>query len=249
MHDKRRKTVLITGSSRGIGRATALKFAEKGYVVAVNYHRSKKSAEEVIAEIKEKGGDALLAQADVSNIDAVKKMIMYVKSKCGNIDVLVNNAGIYERTDFFSLTHHKWQKTIDVNLTGIFNCCKAVVPIMAAQRYGRIINVSSILALKGSSRGAHYAASKAGIIGLTKSLAIELAPFNITVNAVAPGNVDTYILSSDTKAKRAERIKKIPLRRIGTTNEIADVILFLASDAANYITGEIITVDGGLSLT
>ncbi|HDO19159.1 MAG TPA: 3-oxoacyl-ACP reductase FabG [Thermoplasmatales archaeon] len=238
------KNAIITGASRGIGRATALLFAEHGAFVGINYLMSKDKAEEVLSEIKKSGGKGILIQGDVSNERDVEQMIKRFIKERKSIDILVLNAGIYMRSDFLNISKKSWDRTLNVNLTGCYNVCKQAIPFI--REGGSIIFISSQLAFKGSEHGADYAASKAGMLGLMRSLALELAPRGIRVNAIAPGTIDTDIISSYTEEKRRERESEIPMRRLGKPEEVAKVCLFLASDLSSYITGETIHVNGGL---
>jgi len=233
------KKAIVTGASRGIGRAIALKFAEHGAFVGINYFKSREKAEEV----KNKVGGMLL-EADVSDEDEVEKMVNDFLDNTGGIDILVNNAGIYHRSSFIEMKSEQWDRIMNVNLKGCYNVCKHSIPHMSDG--GKIIFISSQLALKGSSHGADYAASKAGILGLMRSLALELAPRRINVNAVAPGTIDTDIIGGYTSEQRKEREMQIPLGRLGRPEDVADACLFLASELSNYITGENINVNGGL---
>jgi len=236
------KRALITGASRGIGAAIAIKFAKEGAVVGINYNTSEKSAKNVLDEVK-RYSDGILLKADVSALDEVKSMIKKFVDKYGGIDVLVCNAGIYIREKFCEMSVENWMKTIDINLNGVFYTVKEAIDYIP--RGGNIIIISSQIALKGTEHGAHYAASKAALLGLAKSLALELAP-EIRVNCIAPGYVDTDLLSGDTPEKRKWRIEQVPLKRIASPEEIANVCIFLASDMSSYITGETIVVTGGL---
>jgi len=238
------KTALITGASRGIGRGITIKFAQNGAFVGFNYFSNDESAKEVLKIVRNKGGDGILLKGDVSKISNVKKIVKTLVDEKGHIDILVNNAGIYTRNMFEDISPEIWEKIISINLTGCYNFCKEVIPHMKPM--SRIIFISSQLAFKGSAHGADYAASKAGILGLMRSLALELAKKKILVNAIAPGTIDTDIIASYSKKMREERIKEIPLGRLGIPEDIANACLFLASDLSNYITGETINVNGGL---
>jgi 3-oxoacyl-[acyl-carrier protein] reductase len=238
------KVVLITGASRGIGKACALKLAEEGYAIGVNYNKNEQKANEIVDKIIDSGGEAKALSADVANEEDVKEMVRVFVEEFGGIFGLVNNAGIYDRKKFFELTLKDWEYTITTNLTGVFLCSKSALPHIPEG--GRIINIASVLAHMGSSQGAHYAASKAGIIGFSKSLARELAPKKITVNVVAPGATETDIIADDTPEKRIERGKITPLGRVAQPEEMAYAVSFLLSDKANYITGETINVNGGM---
>jgi len=237
---------LITGASRGIGKASAIRLAEEGFDIAINYNRTESGAKEAFASVKEQGRNAILVKADVSDYGAVELMVKKVVDEFGRLDVLVNNAGVYPRKLIDDISPDEWQEVMDINLKGIFNCCKAAIPYMKEQRKGSIINLSSVLGIMGSKQGVHYSASKAGVIGITKSLAKELAPHNIRVNAIAPGAIETDILKKDTPEQRKRRIAQIPMGRVGRPEEIAEVVAFLASEKSSYITGETISVNGGL---
>ena len=238
------KTALITGASRGIGKAIALTFADNRAFVGINYHIDRKGAQLALKQIQKHGGDGILLQADVSNTKQVQDIVDTLVRKRTQIDILVNNAGIYKRGNFNDLSKNNWEKTLSINLTGCYNLCKNVIPHM--QLKSKIIFISSQLAFKGSSHGADYATSKAGLLGFMKSLALEYAEKKINVNAIAPGTIDTELLADYTFQMKEKRINQIPLGRLGTPDDIANVCLFLASDLADYITGETIHVNGGL---
>ena len=238
----RGRTALITGASRGIGAATAILFAREGALVGINYLRSEREAREVLKSVEEEGGEGILLRADVSSEEEIRDAAHTLSESGGGIDILVANAGIYHRRKAEGITAEMWRKTVEVNLTGAFLSAMAVLPHM---RRGAMVFVSSQLAFRGTPHGMDYAASKAGILGLTKSLALELAP-DIRVNAVAPGYIDTDILAGDTPEKRRRREEEVPLRRIGRPEEVASAILFLASDEASYITGACLDVNGGV---
>ncbi|MFQ6059705.1 MAG: 3-oxoacyl-ACP reductase family protein [Thermoplasmata archaeon] len=236
---------LVTGASRGIGRAIALRLAEDGFDIAVNFLEREDRARIVAENIKHLGRNSNAYRADVADYEAVHRMVEEVCTDLGEIVVLVNNAGIYQRSSILELSKEDWQRTIDVNLTGCYNCSKAVIPKMKERKSGKIVNISSMLGFKGTDHGAHYAASKAGVIAFTKSLALELSPHGITVNAVAPGAVETSIIGQDTPSMREKRIMGTPVRRVGKPEEIASAVSFLVSGEADYISGETIHVNGG----
>jgi 3-oxoacyl-[acyl-carrier protein] reductase len=242
--DMVKKAILVTGASRGIGRATALKLGSESYDVGVHYRDNMKKANEVVNKIMDSGGEAVALKANVGDEEQVDEMVKTFVAEFREIYGLINNAGIYERKKVYELTLQEWQETINTNLTGAFLCTKAALPHVPEG--GRIVNIASVLAHMGSSQGAHYAASKAGIIGFSKSLARELAPRKITVNVVAPGATDTDIIAHDTPEKRKDREKITPLGRVGQPGEIADAIVFLLSEKAGYITGETLNVNGGM---
>jgi 3-oxoacyl-[acyl-carrier protein] reductase len=238
------QVALVTGASRGIGRAIALELASQGAKVVVNYASSRSAADEVVAEIVNGGGEAIALQADVSKAEEVDKLIEDSRAKFDRIDILVNNAGITRDTLILRMKLEDWQAVIDLNLTGVFLCTRAVSKWMLKQKSGRIINISSVSGLMGNPGQGNYSAAKAGVIGLTKTLAKEFASRGITVNAVAPGFIETD-MTHDLKAE--EILKFIPLARYGKPEEIAGMVRFLAIDpAAAYITGQVFNVDGGM---
>ncbi|MDF2474159.1 MAG: 3-oxoacyl-(acyl-carrier-protein) reductase [Anaerocolumna sp.] len=242
------KIAIVTGASRGIGRAIALTLASYGASVIVNYNGSKEKAEEVVNEIKSKGGTASVYQADASDFEAVKTMFADVVKEYGKIDILVNNAGITRDNLILKMTEEEFDAVIDTNLKGVFNCLKQASRIMLKQKSGRIINISSVVGVIGNPGQVNYSAAKAGVIGMTKSLAKELGSRGITVNAVAPGYINTdmtAVLGDELKQKVTDNI---PLRRLGEVADIAETVAFLASEKAAYITGQTIQVDGGLGI-
>lgn len=238
------QVAIVTGASRGIGRAIALQLAEKGAKIVVNYASSSTSAEKVVSEIIALGGEAIALQADVSQAGQVEDMVNKTLETFNRIDLLVNNAGITRDTLLLRMKLEDWQAVIDTNLTGVFLCTKAVSKIMLKQRSGRIINISSVAGQMGNPGQANYSAAKAGVIGFTKTVAKELASRGITVNAVAPGFIQTD-MTSEIKAEGI--LQYIPLGRFGKPEEIAGMVSFLATDpAAAYITGQVFNVDGGM---
>ncbi len=242
------KVALVTGASRGIGRAIALTLAGYGAIVIVNYCGSKEKAEEIVNQIKENGGTAIAYQADVADFEAVKTMFSDITKEYGRIDILVNNAGITKDNLILKMSEEEFDAVINTNLKGVFNCLKQASRIMLKQKEGRIINISSISGVVGNPGQANYCAAKAGVIGITKSLAKELGSRGITVNAVAPGYINTdmtAVLKDDLKEKVTGLI---PLKRLGEVEDIAETVAFLASDKASYITGQTIQVDGGLGM-
>lgn len=238
------KVAIVTGASRGIGKATAMALAEEGAKVVVNYANNSQAADGVVKEIREAGGEAIAIGADVSELEAVEAMFKAVMDKWGRIDILVNNAGITRDTLLLRMKLEDWQKVINLNLTGVFLCCKSASKIMLKQKSGKIINISSVAGIMGNPGQANYSAAKAGVIGLTKTLAKEFASRGVTVNAVAPGFIETDM----TQGLQAEEIlKAIPLNRYGKPEEIAGMIRFLSADrASDYITGQVFNVDGGM---
>ncbi|HDG8706708.1 TPA: 3-oxoacyl-[acyl-carrier-protein] reductase [Staphylococcus aureus] len=240
------KSALVTGASRGIGRSIALQLAEEGYNVAVNYAGSKEKAEAVVEEIKAKGVDSFAIQANVADADEVKAMIKEVVSQFGSLDVLVNNAGITRDNILMRMKEQEWDDVIDTNLKGVFNCIQKATPQMLRQRSGAIINLSSVVGAVGNPGQANYVATKAGVIGLTKSAARELASRGITVNAVAPGFIVSDMTDALSDELKEQMLTQIPLARFGQDTDIANTVAFLASDKAKYITGQTIHVNGGM---
>lgn len=239
------QVAIVTGASRGIGREIALLLAAEGAQVAVNYASSSTAADQVVAEIAAMGSQAIALQADVSQADQVDALIAAVMEKWGRVDILVNNAGITRDTLLLRMKLEDWQSVIDLNLTGVFLCTKAVSKIMLKQRTGRIINITSVAGQMGNPGQANYSAAKAGVIGFTKTVAKELASRGVTVNAVAPGFIETDMTSS--LGNQEEILKFIPLGRYGKAEEVAGLVRFLAADpAAAYITGQVMNVDGGM---
>ncbi|GAB6098479.1 3-oxoacyl-[acyl-carrier-protein] reductase [Halanaerocella petrolearia] len=244
------KVALITGSSRGIGREIALKLAKKGAKIVINYPIESEAvnAKEVASEVEELGAEAVTMKADVTDMKEVKKMVKKVKKECGNLDILVNNAGITRDTLLMRMKEEDWDDVLDVNLKGAFNATKAVSRLMMKQRSGRIINISSVVGLRGNAGQANYSASKAGLIGLTKSTARELAKRGVTVNAVAPGFIETA-MTDELSDKVVEKMTdEIPMQFFGQPEDVANTVTFLASEEARYITGEVIRVDGGMAM-
>lgn len=242
------KVAIVTGAGRGIGRAIAIAFARYGASVVVNYCGSKEKAEEVVEQITKDGGKAIAYQADVADLAAVEQMFSFAVKEFGRVDILVNNAGITRDNLILKMTEQEFDTVIDTNLKGVFNCLKQASRLMLKQKSGRIINISSISGVIGNAGQVNYSAAKAGVIGMTKSLAKELGSRGITVNAIAPGYINTdmtAVLKEDLKAKVTEMI---PLRRLGEAEDIAETAAFLASDKASYITGQTIQVDGGLGI-
>ena len=240
------KVAIVTGGTRGIGRAIALKLADHGANIVINYRNSDKEAEELKSILEGKGVKVLTVKCDISNFEDSKNIMDKCKEVFGKIDILVNNAGITKDTLIMRMKEEDFDNVIDVNLKGTFNCAKHASAIMLKQRFGKIINMTSVVGIAGNAGQVNYAASKAGVIGVTKSLAKELGSRGITVNAVAPGFINTDMTASLSEKVKEEASKNIPLKRLGDPEDVANLVGFLASDAANYITGQVINVDGGM---
>ena len=241
------KVVFITGANRGIGKQTAITLAKQGFDIAINYRTANESLNEVIKEIEGYGVKCIAVQGDVSSFEDCENMTKQVIEKFGKIDVLVNNAGITKDMLFMRMKQDDFKQVIDVNLIGTYNMTKNVSRYMIKQRSGKIINISSVVGLHGNAGQANYSASKAGIIGFTKSLAKELAGRNILVNAIAPGFIETDMTNVLKDEVKSNILNSIPLKREGKSEEVANVVKFLASDDSSYITGQVISVDGGMN--
>jgi len=239
------KVALVTGASRGIGRGIAVEMAREGADIVVNYTSSEKKASEVASSIEALGRQVLLVKADVSKAGEVETMRKQILKKFGGVDILANNAGVHFHLKSWEIDESEWRRVLGVNLDGVFFCSKAFTPEMKAKKWGRIINISSIIGFTGTDHEAHYGASKAGVVGLTKSLALELAAYGITVNAIAPGWIETDMTSGITPEEKEKALQLIPLGRIGQPADIAHTAVFLASDKASFITGQTIHVNGG----
>ncbi len=241
------KRALVTGAARGIGRAVALALAEAGADVAINYKSSADAAAEVVAAIEALGRRSVALAGDVSVEDDVKALLAGAEQALGGLDILVNNAGLVRDKYLNYMTLGEWDEVIDVNLKGAFLCSKHAVRALGKSPAGRIINISSVAGLRGDALRANYAAAKAGVIGLTKATARELAKRGVTANAVAPGIIETEMTDSMPGPRRETMLSQIPLGRFGNQNEVAGLVVFLATDVAAYITGQVFVVDGGLS--
>ena len=238
------KVALITGASRGIGKATAIKFAENRATVVVNYNESKEAADSLVKQIESMGGNALAIKADVKNYNELKEMFNTIKERFGRLDILVNNAGVLKDSLIMMTSESDWENIINTNLKGAFNSIQLASKIMMRQGGGKIINVSSIVGIHGNAGQAAYSASKAGVIGMTKSAAKELAAYGISVNCVAPGLIDTDMTRHLKPEIRERLISNICMKKMGKPEDVAGVILFLASDLSNYVNGQTIGVDG-----
>ena len=240
------KCAVVTGAAKGIGKAIALKLASLGVNIVLNYRSSEDKAIETEKEILSLGVEVLRVKGDISKPSDVGNLIDSAKKKFGKIDIMVNNAGITKDTLLLRMKEEDFDSVINVNLKGVFNCLKAITPVMVKQKEGKIINLSSVVGLVGNAGQVNYAASKAGVIGMTKSLAKEIGSRGITVNAVAPGFIETDMTDVLGDRFKEEAKKSIPLKRLGKAEDVAEVVAFLASDSANYITGQVIHVDGGM---
>ena len=242
------RVAVVTGASRGIGRAIAIELARRGAKVVVNYNASADAAEEVVLAIKDAGSEAIAVKADVSKLDQAKALIKAATDTFGRLDILVNNAGTTRDMLLAMMQEEDWDLVLATNLKSAFNCSKAALRAMMRQKYGRILNITSIAGIAGNPGQTNYAASKAGLIGFTKSLAKEIGPRHITVNAVAPGFVETKLTKDLPADLKEAALKATPLGRWGTAEEVAYAVAFLASDEAAFITGQTLSVDGGLAM-
>ena len=242
------KTALVTGASKGIGRSIALRLAEGGAKVAVNYNSSAEAASDVANSIIEEGGEAIAVHADISNLDQVTAMIEHVGEHMGDVDILVNNAGIINDQLLVRMSDDAWHRVISVNLNGTFYCTRGVLRKMLSNRWGRIINIGSVVGLRGNPAQTNYTAAKAAVIGFTKALAKEVATRNITVNVVTPGYFETETTSVLTQKQKDHWESLIPQGHFGEVDDVAHMVTFLADEKAKYITGQVISVDGGLAV-
>lgn len=242
------RCAVVTGAARGIGRAIALELARRGASVVVNYNSSQTEAEKVVTTIQQAGGSAAPFQADVADFQQAQALIDFAVTTFGKVDILVNNAGVTRDALLMTMSEEDWDTVLAINLKGTFNCCKAVIRHMIRNRYGRIINITSVAGQMGNAGQVNYAASKAGQIGLTRALAREVASRNITVNAIAAGYMDTALWDSVAETMKEALLKLIPMGRKGDPQDVAYAVAFLASDQAAYITGQVLGVDGGLAM-
>lgn len=247
-HTLQDKIALVTGASRGIGRAIALSLARAGAKVFINYQGNEKAALETQTLLEEIGGAGEIIKADVSSADEVNKMVKNIIDKHQHLDILVNNAGITRDALIMRMKDEEWHKVIDTNLTGVFNCIKAVTRPMMKQRSGKVVNISSVVGINGNAGQINYSAAKAGVIGITKSAAKELASRGIMVNAVAPGYIGTDMTDNLDEKVIESIVSHIPLGRVGNPEDVARLVLFLAGPNADYITGQVISVDGGMNM-
>ena len=243
-----KQVALVTGSSRGIGRAVALELARKGYDVCVNYLQHREAAESLVSQLREMGGEAIAVQADVADSRAVEDMVRQTEDALGPVTLLVNNAGISWYGLFQDTDDSTWDRVLAVNLTGARNAARAVLPRMISEKAGCIINISSMWGLRGASCEVAYACSKAGIIGLTRSLALEVAPSGIRVNCVAPGCIDTDMVRVLGRETREMLVEETPLGRLGTPEDIAHAVAFFAEERSSFLTGQVLTADGGFTV-
>ncbi len=242
------KVAIVTGGSRGIGKAIVKEFADQGANIAFNFLKSEEESLNIKKEIESKGRKVLIFKQDIKDYNAIKVMVEGVKNELGRLDIIVNNAGILRDKALMLMEEQDWEEVITTNLSGAFNLIRSAIVTFMEQKNGNIINITSVAGLKGVPRQVNYSASKAGLIGLTKSLAREVGSYNIRVNAIAPGFIDTDMVKDLKDDYKKELLARIPLKRFGRSEEIAKIATFLASDNAKYITGQIITADGGLAM-
>lgn len=240
------KVAIISGGSRGIGKAIVKEFAANGAKVAFNYAKSDKNANALKEEIISAGGEALSFKCDINDFDGIKKMVEEVKEQLGGLDIVVNNAGILKDKALMFMEKEDWDDVIGTNLTGAYNLTRAAIVTLLKQKQGKIINITSVAGKAGQPRQVNYSASKAGMIGMTKALAKEVGPYDVRVNAIAPGYTETDMVEGIKEDKKNELLENIPLGRFGMPEEVAKIAVFLASDESRYITGQVISIDGGL---
>ena len=240
------KNAIITGASRGIGREIALTLAENGANIVINYRNYNNEIEALVKDIEAKAVKIVTVKCDVSNFEEVENLISEAKEKLGSIDILVNNAGITKDGLLMRMKQEDFESVLDVNLKGVFNTTKLITPIMMKQRTGKIINISSVVGLVGNAGQCNYAASKAGVIGFSKSIARELAPRGVNINVVAPGYIDTDMTNGLSDKVKESILQTIPMKKMGSTKDVANLVLFLSSGLSDYITGQVINVDGGM---
>ncbi len=240
------KVAIVTGGSRGIGRGICLVLAREGVKVVVNYANHSQPAEEVVSAIRQAGGAALACKADVGKADDARRLVETAVANFGGLDILVNNAGVATNAFVVDMTEEEWDCVLDTNLKGPFLCARAALPHLIKQKSGNIINIASLVARQGSFQHAHYAASKAGLIALTQSLAKEVGQYGIRVNAISPGRIESDMEPQRSARMRGQWISETPLGRLGTPGDIAQVVAFLSTDAASFITGETLNVNGGI---
>ena len=246
--DLKGKYALVTGAAKGIGRASALELAKRGVSVVVNYHSSKDAADNTVSEIKSYGVDSFSVKADVGNLNQVNNMIDKTTDRFGQIDILVNNAGIIDDGLLLRMSDVSWERVINTNLNGTFYCSRSVIRSMVRTRWGRIINIGSVVGLRGTIGQTNYTASKAAINGFTFALAKEVATRNITVNTITPGYINTDTVEGLSKKQKETIMTWIPMQKFGDVDDIAAMVGFLASEKAKYVTGQIISVDGGMAI-
>ena len=248
MPDIEGRSALVTGASKGIGRAVALRLAEKGVRVAVNFNTSADAAEQVASAIREKGVEAMIVRADVGRLDQVGEMVEIINDAWGQVDILVNNAGIIDDTLMVRMSDEQWESVLSTNLNGTFYCTRAVLRTMLRRRWGRIISIGSVVGLRGNAGQVNYAASKAGIVGFTKALAKEVATRGITVNTVTPGYISTDTVDVLPQRLKDKILTWIPQGHFGEVDDVAHLVAYLAGANAKYVTGQVISVDGGLAI-
>lgn len=242
------KCAVVTGAARGIGRAIAIKYAKLGANLVINYRSSEEEAISLENELKELGVEVLVVKADISNFEDASNLILKAKERFGSVDILVNNAGITKDGLVMRMKEEDFDRVIKVNLKGVFNCIRAVTPIMVRQKSGKVINMASVVGITGNAGQLNYCAAKAGVIGMTKSLAREVGSRGINVNAIAPGFIETDMTNALGEKTKDTIMESIPLKRLGKVSDIAEVAAFLASESASYVTGQVISVDGGMSM-